>query len=184
MSLKIIAGKFRGRNIKTVPGFQTRPLLARAKKSLFDILTPKIAGSVFLDLFAGFGTVGIEALSRGAEKVTFVESDGNCIKVIEENLIKLGIKDIAEIIQRDASRPDLLEGKFDIIFIGPPYRMKMLSEIIKKSEKLLKYRGLVVGQHHKKEILAEKSGGLSLYRQEKYGDMMLSFYRNTDELCG
>ncbi|MBI5573472.1 MAG: 16S rRNA (guanine(966)-N(2))-methyltransferase RsmD [Elusimicrobia bacterium] len=177
MSLKIIAGKFRGRNLETLPGFQTRPLLSRAKKSLFDILTPKLGGSVFLDLFAGFGTVGIEALSRGAKKVIFVESDGNCIKVIEDNLIKLGIEDYAEIVQQDASRPDLLEGKFDIIFIGPPYQMKMLAEIIKKSEKLLKDHGLIIGQHHKKEILAEKTVGLSLYRQEKYGDMRLSFYK-------
>ena len=177
MSLKIIAGKFRGRNLETLPGFKTRPLLSRAKKSLFDILTPKIVDAVFLDLFAGFGSVGIEALSRGAEKVAFVESDGNCIKVIEGNLTKFGILENAEIIQRDAAQPDLLEGKFDIIFIGPPYRMKMLAEIIKKSEKLLAENGLVVGQHHKKELLAEKIGGLSLYRQEKYGDMRLSFYK-------
>lgn len=177
MSLRIIAGKFRGRNLETLPGFQTRPLLSRTKKSLFDILTPKIVGCNFLDLFAGFGTVGIEALSRGAEKVVFVESDGNCIKIIENNLEKLGIKDTAEIIQRDATRPDLLEGKFDIIFIGPPYQMKLLPEIIKKSEKLLAGNGLIVGQHHKKEILPETAGGLSLYRQEKYGDMRLSFYK-------
>ena len=177
MSLRIIAGKFRGRNLETLPGFQTRPLLSRTKKSLFDILTPKIVGCTFLDLFAGFGTVGIEAFSRGAEKVVFVESDGNCIKVIEDNLIKLGISENAEIVQRDAEQPDLLEGKFDIIFIGPPYQMKMLSEIIRKSEKLLKDHGLIIGQHHKKEILTEKTGGLSLYRQEKYGDMRLSFYK-------
>ncbi len=159
------------------PGFQTKPLLSRAKKSLFDILTPKIIGSVFLDLFAGFGTVGIEALSRGAKKVIFVESDRNCIKIIEDNLIKLSILENAEIIQRDAAQPDLLEGKFDIIFIGPPYQMKMLTEIIRKSEKLLAKNGLIIGQHHKKEILIGNIGGLSIYRQEKYGDMMLSFYR-------
>ena len=177
MSLKIIAGKFRGRNLKTLPGFQTRPLLSRAKKSLFDILIPKIVGSVFLDLFAGFGSVGIEALSRGAKKVTFVESDGNCIEVIKDNLIKLGISDFAEIIQRDAAQPDLLEGKFDIIFIGPPYQMKMLAEIIRKSEILLAKSGLIIGQHHKKEILPDTAGGLLLYRQERYGDMRLSFYK-------
>ena len=133
-----------------------------------------------MDLFAGFGSVGIEALSRGAKKVTFVESDGNCIEVIKDNLIKLGISDFSEIIQRDAAQPDLLEGRFDIIFIGPPYQMKMLAEIIKKSEILLAKNGLTIGQHHKKEILPEKIGGLSIYRQEKYGDMRLSFYRNTD----
>ncbi|HAX61927.1 MAG TPA: 16S rRNA (guanine(966)-N(2))-methyltransferase RsmD [Elusimicrobia bacterium] len=177
MSLKIIAGKFRGRNLETLPGFQTRPLLSRTKKSLFDILTPKIVNSIFLDLFAGFGSVGIEALSRGAKKVTFVESDGNCIKVIEDNLVKLGILEDAEIVQRDASQPDLLEGKFDIIFIGPPYQMKMLAVIIGKSENLLSKNGIIIGQHHKKEILPEKTGGLSLYRQEKYGDMRLSFYK-------
>ncbi|MFH1540531.1 MAG: 16S rRNA (guanine(966)-N(2))-methyltransferase RsmD [Elusimicrobiota bacterium] len=177
MSSKIIAGKFKGRAIKTLPNFQTRPLLARAKKSLFDILTPKIIDATFLDLFAGFGTVGIEALSRGAKKVVFVENDRNCIKAIEYNLLKLDMKDSGKIIQQDATQTHFLDDKFDIIFVGPPYQMKMLEEIIKKFENLLAENGLIVGQHHKKEILSLKIGNLSLYRQEKYGDMRLSFYK-------
>jgi len=177
MPLKIIAGKYRGRNINTPAEGPARPLLARAKKSLFDILTPKIVNSVFLDLFAGYGSVGIEALSRGAKRAVFVETDRNCVEVIEENLKNLGAAESAEIIQRDAARPDFLEDKFDIIFIGPPYKMKMLADIIGKSEKLLRKNGIIIGQHHKKEVLAERIGEVVLYRQEKYGDMVLSFYR-------
>ena len=176
MSLKVIAGKFKGRNLNTLPGFQTRPLLARVKKSLFDILTPKIVGSTFLDLFAGSGSVGIEALSRGAKKVVFVENDRNCVKTIEDNLKLFGVAGEAEVIQRDASQPDALDGKFDIIFIGPPYDMKMLAGIIEKTGGVLAKKGLIIGQHHCKEILPRQIGTLTLFREEKYGDMRLSFF--------
>ncbi|MEW6556649.1 MAG: 16S rRNA (guanine(966)-N(2))-methyltransferase RsmD [Elusimicrobiota bacterium] len=176
MSVKIIAGKFRGRVLKTLPGTQTRPLLARVKKSLFDILVHKIVGSTFLDLFAGFGTVGIEALSRGAKKVVFVENDRNCIKIIEENLEKLGISKNVKVFQKDAIQPDLIECKFDIIFIGPPYNLVSIADIIYKCERIINKNGIVIAQHYFKEMLQDRISNFHLYRRQKYGDMWLSFY--------
>ncbi|MDD5687742.1 MAG: 16S rRNA (guanine(966)-N(2))-methyltransferase RsmD [Elusimicrobia bacterium] len=177
MSLKVIAGILKGRNIKTLPGLQTRPLLARVKKSLFDILTPKIVDSCFLDLFAGFGSVGIEALSRGAREVVFVENDAKCIRIIENNLETFAISEKAKAIQADAAHPELLNGKFDIIFVGPPYGTANLPDIIGKTASILADKnGLIIAQHHIRQVLPEKNEGLSLYRKEKYGDMQLSFF--------
>lgn len=180
MPLKIIAGKYKGRNLKALPGYQSRPLLARPKKSLFDILTPKIINSTFLDLFAGSGSVGIEAISRGAKKVVFVENDKNCIKIIEENLKILSAEDYAEIIRGDASNPVFLSSKFNIIFIGPPYKMKIIPGIIGKLDGITAEDGLVVVQNHYKDVLPERTGGFFVFRKEKYGDMMLTFYKRDD----
>ncbi|MBN1384534.1 MAG: 16S rRNA (guanine(966)-N(2))-methyltransferase RsmD [Elusimicrobia bacterium] len=176
MPLKVIAGKYKGRNLKTLPGYQTRPLLARPKKSLFDILTPRIINSVFLDLFAGSGSVGIEALSRGAKKAVFVESDRKCVRIIEENLRSLSAENSAEVIQSNASDPVFLNQKFDIIFVGPPYKMKILPDIIEKLGGVAVKGGLVITQNHYKDILPEKIGIFSISRKEKYGDMVLTFY--------
>ncbi|HAM38181.1 MAG: 16S rRNA (guanine(966)-N(2))-methyltransferase RsmD [Elusimicrobia bacterium RIFOXYC2_FULL_34_12] len=180
MALKIIAGQFKGRNLLLPTDLSTRPLLMRAKKSLFDILTPKIIGSVFLDLFAGTGSVGIEALSRGAKKVVFVENGRECVKLIEENLKNLGVSDKAEVLRYDAAQPNFLNEKFDIIFIGPPYSMKNLAVVIEKSEVLLARNGIIIGQHQFREMLPEKLGEMGMYRQEKYGDMRLSFFSRSD----
>jgi 16S rRNA (guanine966-N2)-methyltransferase len=177
MSLKVIAGRFKGRNLITPAGFETRPLLARVKKSLFDILTPRIVKSAFLDLFAGVGSVGIEALSRGAKKVVFVESNSKCVEIIEDNLKILSVSNEAEVIQSDATKPDFLDGKFDIIFIGPPYKMKILANVIGKVGGVLAKNGIVIGQHQFREELPNKIEEFSLFRQEKYGDMRLSFYK-------
>ena len=177
MALKVIAGQFKGRNLQLPPALSTRPLLMRAKKSLFDILTPRIIGSTFLDLFAGVGSVGIEALSRGAKKAVFVDSDRNCVRLIEENLKTLSVSDKAEVLQSDASQPNFKTDKFDIIFIGPPYAMKTLASIIEKSAPILAKDGIIIGQHQFREELPEKIVDLVMYRQEKYGDMRLSFYK-------
>lgn len=176
MSLKVIAGKFKGRNIKTLPGYTIRPLLARVKKSLFDILTPRIVNSSFLDLFAGSGSVGIEALSRGAKKVIFVENDPECLKIIEENLLKLEASEKSVIIPADITKTFPVTGKFDIIFIGPPYKKKILPDVIKKLGGFIAAGGLVITQNHYRDILPEKIGIFSVSRRKKYGDMMLSFY--------
>jgi len=176
MSLKIIGGKFKGRNLIYSSDLSTRPLLARAKKSLFDILTPKIINSFFLDMFAGFGSVGIEAISRGAAKVVFVENDIKCVRVIEENLAKLKATANGVVLPCNACGKLPLADKFDIIFIGPPYAMKELADQILAAQDYIKDDGIIIGQHQFREILPESIGGVSMYRQEKYGDMRLSFY--------
>jgi 16S rRNA (guanine966-N2)-methyltransferase len=159
--------------------------LARVKKSLFDILRPWLTDADFLDLFAGSGSVGIEALSRGSLAATFVDMNPNCLSVIRQNLSKLQLLEKARLVRADITR-DLsgAGGPFDLIFMGPPYHdaawqalsltMPTLQEI--KRAGLLKPEGLVVGQHHAKETVTE-SPEWDMYRRENYGDTHLSFFR-------
>ena len=172
--------------IKGAPkGAGTRPILARIKKSLFDILQLRIVGCSFLDLYAGTGSVGIEAISRGADWVTFVENDRRCVKVIAEGMQNL--KEVRfDIIQADVLKDFHSRGKaYDIIFMGPPYKTiekQMLAltaptlRIIRK-EKLLAPSGLIVAQHHVKEQI-EDVEGLECARRKTYGDSHISFFRS------
>lgn len=186
LMLRILAGAYRGRWIKGAPrGSTTRPILARIKKSLFDILQPHIRGCTFLDLYAGTGSVGIEALSRGAEWVTFVDNDKKCVWCIEENLKKLQ-EEKAEILKLDVLKEfHNRKREYDIIFIGPPYKgadkqmLALTGETLKmiQRERFLASPGLIVAQHHVKEVVPPIPG-LNLARQEKYGDSTLSFFKH------
>lgn len=186
--MRIQGGKYRSRQFKGAPpGANTRPILARIKKSLFDILHPRLAGCRMLDLYAGTGSVGIEALSQGASRVTFVDNDWRCVKVIEENLKKL------HETHYDILKLNLLTSlhnrgqKYDIIFMGPPYKTedkKMLNLTGKTlrmilREDLLASQGIIVAQHHVKEQI-EDIDGLELARRKTYGDSHISFYKHTE----
>jgi len=189
--MRIIAGTHRGRKVFSIPkDVFVKPISARIRQSVFDIIRPKITGSCFLDLFAGCGTVGLEALSRGAERTVFVEKAGICLKTIERNVKALGFEDKAKVL-----KADILEGLkwlehysdyqgYDIIFMGPPYRtdtneplaysMKTLENI--RAGGILKEDGIAVVQHHVKEEVGSFPG-LELYRREKYGDSFVDFFR-------
>src|SRR5436190_2627347 len=121
--MRIIGGSIKRRGIKAPPSsIGVRPILARIRKSLFDILAPRLPDCVFLDLFAGSGAVGIEALSRGASAVTFLDLNPNCLSVIRQNLSKLQMFERARVLRGDATRDlSFAGGPFDLIFMGPPY---------------------------------------------------------------
>ncbi len=184
--IKIIAGESRGRNIKTQKGLAVRPILARTRKSLFDILTPRIVGARFLDLYAGNGVVGLEALSRGAAFAVFVENNKDAVKIVEENIKNLSCANRAIVFQRDALSglisAEHLGGQFDIIYMGPPYKDEhgnpvsfvapTLANIL--SSDILKEDGVVIAQHHKKENVF--CDGWKLFRTKEYGDTTLSFF--------
>lgn len=185
--IKIIAGTHRGRSIKTIPGLSVRPILARIKKSLFDILAPRIEMADFLDLFAGNGVVGIEALSRGAAFVVFADSARESVKIIGENLKNLGFEKRAAVCQCDVTQDlsiikTFAKDGFDIIFLGPPYKdinrtpLALISVVLKniRAADLLKAGGLVIAQHHKKEPIVHD--GWELMREKVYGDSVLSFF--------
>lgn len=177
---RIIAGTAKGKKLFTLPGFVTRPLLGRIKKSLFDILTPKIHNSVFLDLYAGTGNVGIEALSRGAKKVLFIENSRQCTEIIEENLTNCGFNKKGEVLSFDIiNNFPKFKKKFDIIFIGPPYKLNLTTktiEIIGKHD-LLSNSGWIIAQHHIREQVPTEIDKFILLRQKKYGDTMLTFFK-------
>ncbi len=188
--MRIIGGSEKRRALKSPSHAQgVRPILARIKKSLFDILRPRIEGAEFLDLYAGSGAVGLEALSRGARFVTFVDMNPNCLSIIRQNLSMLRLFDRARLVRADITKGlGAVGGPFDIIFMGPPYHdqkwnafaltVPTLKEIGRLG--LLKSGGLVVGQHHAKEPVAP-SAGWDRYRQELYGDTFLSFLRRAKD---
>jgi 16S rRNA (guanine(966)-N(2))-methyltransferase RsmD len=182
MSITIIGGNFKGRKLKKIDrNISVRPILARIKKSLFDIIRPKLEGKNFLDLYSGSGTVGIEALSRAAKFVVFIDSDKSCIKLIKTNLIRFGLIDNAKVSQANVlDGLDWLRYKklapFEIIFLGPPYKDSLVNRTLKVIERanILSSSGWIVAQHHKKENV--DSNFFLLFRQKKYGDTILSFF--------
>jgi 16S rRNA (guanine(966)-N(2))-methyltransferase RsmD len=184
--MRIISGIYRGRQLKSPPSAQTRPTSDRLRETLFNVLAPRIEGARFLDLCAGTGAVGIEALSRGAEHVTFVDQSRNMSGLIEANTSALGIDEKEfEIVIADASdylrRHAKKERKpFDIIFFDPPYAEdyeSVLSFIAEHRPQLLSDEGVAVVEHHKKKDLPDEFGSLKCYRTLKQGDSVLSFYR-------
>jgi len=185
MAIRIIAGTARGRLISSGPsGPDIRPILARVRKSLFDILRPKIVDSVFLDLYAGLGTVGLEALSRGARKVVFIENQKTAVSAIKKNLDYLGFSEKAKIYQTDISQGlGWLPEQFDLIFLGPPYCRRaerdvngLVSPTLKliSNARILLDSGWIIAQHHKKEII-NLPAGYQVFRQTRYGDTCLTF---------
>jgi len=185
MGIRIIAGKLKKREIKGIPkDKELRPILSRIKKSLFDIIRPKIIGAKFLDLYAGTGSVGIEAVSRGADLVIFVEVDEKLVKILKKNLERFKIENQTEVYQRDILlglewlKDFKGEKFFDIIFMGPPYKEKIVSRTLEliSDAGILKEKGIIIAQHHIKEKV--ETDKFNLFRTEKYGDSILSFFEN------
>ncbi|MEW6680473.1 MAG: 16S rRNA (guanine(966)-N(2))-methyltransferase RsmD [bacterium] len=158
------------------PSLKTRPILARVKKSLFSSIEPKLKGAYFLDLYAGTGACGIEALSKGASYCVFVERDREQAKKIREVLKRLKM-DNARVITANVFSLKLKDS-FDIIFLGPPYRDFLVNKTLYLIDKkaMLKDDGMLIAQHHKKEKIEEKIGSFVLERQKPFGETMLSFY--------
>ena len=180
--MRVISGEFRGRKLEEIEGMEIRPTSDRVKESLFNILGTRLMDCAFLDLFAGTGGIGIEAYSRGAELVVFIDESAKSIKVLRNNLDKLNISDKVEIHNTDyanaINKLAYANKKFDIIFIDPPYlkgfEKNALAQI---SEcKVLADEGIIIVEHDLKDIMPESSGNLKLSRQNKYGNTMLSFY--------
>lgn len=180
-SPRIIAGKARGIRLKSVPGDITRPITDRVKESLFNILGPDIQDSVFLDLFGGTGSVGIEALSRGAKFVRFVDLNRPAIVTIRENLVQTRLQDSAQVIQSDAfallkSKPDR---QFDYIYIAPPQYKEMWQKAMRELDAnpgWLSDESWIVVQIHPIEYECIEFEHFTEFDQRKYGSTLLVFY--------
>jgi len=159
-----------------------RPLTDQARGALFNILAAKVPDAVFLDLFAGTGAVGIEALSRGAKIAIFVELKRPVVSLIRQNLELTGFSDRAEVYAVDVIRGlNLLHSKgakFDIIFMGAPYDSPVLENALNKLAEtdLLNPDGILIAEHRKQHILGERYGKLGRLREVRYGETVLSFY--------
>ncbi len=178
--MRIIAGTARGRKIEAPEGKNTRPTLDRVRENLFNILQMKIRGSRVLDLFAGSGALSIEALSRGAESATLVDSDRNANRIQKKNMESLGFAGQAEVMLRDwkqAAAELIRDGRqYDLVFLDPPYRMTDLRDVFTTLEKLLADDGLVVLEH---EAKAEITAGEAFTETDRrqWGYCGISFYR-------
>ena len=184
--VRVIAGTFRSRLLKTVPGKATRPTSDRLKETLFNLLQSRIEGSRFLDAYAGNGSIGIEALSRGASFVTFIESSPSASRAIRENLKELGLfpsQDCVLIDRKVEAGLRILRQagiKFDIVFLDPPYAAT--GDYAKVLEGLQQYQildseALVIAEHCKYLTLMTKVAGLIRVREVKQGDSVLSIYQ-------
>jgi 16S rRNA (guanine(966)-N(2))-methyltransferase RsmD len=165
---------------------KVRPTTGRVKKALFDILGPSVKGSKFLDLFAGTGAIGLEALRRGAQMAVFVEVNERLARRIGEEIEK-SWHGKAIVIKGDAiSAIRRLSGEghiFDIVFMDPPYGGGMAEAAISKlsSSEVIRDNGIVVLEHSSRDGIGERFGDLILYRRERYGDTMLSFFLKKGE---
>jgi 16S rRNA (guanine966-N2)-methyltransferase len=176
--LRLTGGEARGRRIKGPRGLDIRPTADRVREALFDILGPRVGGRVFLDAYAGTGAVGVEALSRGARRVVFLEGDRRAIRLIEENL-KIGPwSGAVEVIQGDVPRSlERLARRtecFDFVFLDPPYDHPSLTRALTSAGRLLAEGGVLVVEH--RSTLRIEALGLSLRpaRSYKYGDTSLT----------
>ena len=178
--MRIISGDLKGRKLKSVGKLKIRPPLDKVKQAIFDILKNDIVDKEVLDLFAGSGSLGIEAVSRGAKKVIFVESSFKNQKLLKENINMLNLEDKVQVILANVSKfLDILYEKqqqFDLIFVDPPFLKNWAQKILDKIEQyqILKPEGIVVLRHHKKEI--PETSILCLIKQRKFGDNLVSFY--------
>ena len=136
--MRVIAGKARRLTLKSIPGLDTRPTIDRIKETLFNILSPYVPGSSFLDLFSGSGSIGIEALSRGARLSVFVENNPKAVKCIQENLAFTRLAEDAVVLQKNAvsaiNELSLKKYKFDIVYMDPPYQAGLEEETLKALE--------------------------------------------------
>ena len=180
--MRVIAGSLKGRKLKT-PKTNIRPLSDQAKEALFNILMNRIQDSIFLDVFAGSGSVGIEALSRGAKAAFFIEKDRKHVSIIKDNLSEFGLYDRAEVYSLEAVRAlkilNSKGAKFDIIFLGAPYNSPVLIDTLKLLGEcdLLKPEGVIIAEHRFKQKVDSRFGGIIRFREEKYGDTMLGFFQ-------
>jgi 16S rRNA (guanine966-N2)-methyltransferase len=179
--MRIIAGSLKGRTIHAPRGLTVRPTSDKVREALFDILQNRIAGASLLDLFAGVGAVGIEALSRGAAWVTFVEKSRMHCKFLERNLNEHRLSDRSSIYNMDAmtflAHPPCGPARYDLIFLDPPYRSELLRKALPMiaSSDIITTEPLIIVEHHHKQMIEEKAGDLKLLRQRRYGETVLSF---------
>jgi len=172
--MRVIAGEFRSRRLKSIPGIATRPTPDRLRETLFDILAPRIEGAVFLDAYAGTGAVGIEALSRGAARAYFLERNRAALDAIRENLASLNLTSRAIVVPGPALL-NLKRHSADIVFLDPPYALEReysaALEILGEAPPLI-----AIAQHSVRLALEDVYGRLRRTRLVRQGDNALSFY--------
>ena len=179
--MRVVSGTARGIILKTPDGIATRPTAARVKEAMFSIIQFEVEGSQVLDLFAGSGQLGIEALSRGAAYATFVDSARESIDCIKTNLQKTNLKSNSCVVQTDAfSFLKTSSGSFDIALLDPPYSKGLLQKALPLVAERMNPNGVIICEHPYGEEMPESAGEFEKFREYKYGKLGLTVYRKTE----
>lgn len=179
--MRVIAGDKKGRRLVTPDGLDTRPTSDKVKEALFSIIQFELDGADFLDLFAGSGQMGIEALSRGAKSAVFVDSGKKACECIRQNLSSTGLLGCGEIVCR--SVPEFLSScskKFDIVFMDPPYKEGLIEPIFESVTEVTRDGGIIICEIPRGAELCEQINGFTLRRRYRYGKTELVLFRKGD----
>jgi 16S rRNA (guanine(966)-N(2))-methyltransferase RsmD len=177
--MRVIAGILKGRRLKAPDWPGLRPTSDRLRETLFNVLADRVTGARVLDGYAGTGAVGIEALSRGAGHVVFVERDGRAVRLIQQNLRACGVSNGCAIVARalEEFASGVSPGPFDLVFLDPPYDAPGVPMVLDLASRWLALDGLLVLEHATRRDSPQHASGLSRARQIVAGDSALSFYR-------
>ncbi|MBB6449405.1 16S rRNA (guanine(966)-N(2))-methyltransferase RsmD [Geomicrobium halophilum] len=181
--LRVITGKRKGTRLKAVPGSKTRPTSDKVKEALFQKIGPYFSGGIGLDLYAGSGALGIEALSRGMEEMYFSDKSGSAIKVIKENVISCHFESQAHIYKQDAVQMlEILQQKkerLSLVLLDPPYEQQQLVRDFSLIQdfQLIEDNTILVAEHSTALVLPKEIGNVSLWQSKKYRDTQLSLFK-------
>ncbi len=178
--MRIIAGEFGGRHLRSPKDEGIRPTIDRVREAVFSIIAPHVSGARVLDLFAGTGAFGLEALSRGAGQAVFVDQSRDALRIIRANIATCGAEDLALVIGAPVrTAVERLAGagdSFDLIFMDPPYGKGHIERILPHLGAVARPDALVIGEHHVKDTLPASLEGWSRTDQRRYGDTSISFF--------
>lgn len=184
--MRVIAGELKGRKLEAVPGTETRPTTDKIKEAVFQIMGPFFAGGTCLDLFAGSGSLGIEAISRGMERAVFVDRSPKAVHIIKNNLRNLNIAEQAEVYRTDAFRAIQAAAKrglqFDLVLLDPPYKKadygKLIEQMFKSS--LIRKEAMIYCEHDPSDHMPDEMQGLEMIKRTDYSKTIgVTIYRHT-----
>ncbi|WP_243290249.1 16S rRNA (guanine(966)-N(2))-methyltransferase RsmD [Bacillus sp. FJAT-47783] len=181
--MRVVSGSCKGKQLKAVPGMNTRPTTDKVKEAVFNMVGPYFEGGMALDLFAGSGGIGIEALSRGMERCVFIDRDRKAIQTIHMNLKSCRLEDRAEVFKAEAERALKALVKrsltFDLIMLDPPYKKQKLESLITfiDENKLLNEHGVIICEHSDDVELPEEIGSCEVVKKETYGHTVITIYK-------
>jgi len=188
--MRVVSGSCKGRALKAVPGMNTRPTTDKVKEAIFNMIGPYFEGGQVLDLFAGSGGLGIEALSRGMDHCIFIDRDHKAIQTIYSNLKICHLEKQAEVFRTDAERALRAIVKrqltFDLILLDPPYKKQKLSTLITfiYEHHLLNQEGVIICEHSSDVNLPEQIGSLIVKKSEQYGHSVITIYESIKDGMG
>lgn len=187
--MRVIAGQAKGKRLKAPPGMNTRPITDMIKEALFNVLGDTVRDSSFLDLFAGSGSVGIEALSRGAKQVVFIDNNSSAVGIIKENIINCGFSKGFSVYRNDVFKAltlfDQRKTKFDLIYVDPPFTIEeIFDQVIYALDhsNILERNGRIILRTQRKKQLTAQLNYLEEYRTNNYGESVLHYYRMYEEV--